>query len=414
MTYVTIVGCDLHDRSMILQTAVGKGNPEEKRFGNDLQGRAAMIEYLIQFARRTGSSRIVFVYEASGQGYGLYDLLADQGIECFILSPTHIPQSAKSRKNKTDPKDAMRLLELARGYVLAGNPLPTVWTPPQRVRDDRELIRARLEAGESCTRVKLQIFSMLKRRGITLPNWFTKHRNWTKRLVKWLETQAQRMDEVVEPVLSNLIARCETLRLQMIDFEKHIKHLSRTNRYNDACEELRKLRGVGLLTAMTFLTEMGDLTRFSNRRQVAAYLGLCPSSSESGDSNDRKGHITRQGPSRVRKVLCQAAWAAVRLDPEMHQRWERIKGGKSGRGKKAIVAVMRHLGIVMWHVASAGSACRRSCGKPRFGHRAGPRLGLDKRGPPHSPHHRHGPKAARGEGRGDGEANGARRTRYSK
>ena len=88
------------------------------------------------------------------------------------------------------------------------------------------------------------------------------------------------MDEVVEPVLSNLIARCETLRLQMIDFEKHIKHLSRTNRYNDACEELRKLRGVGLLTAMTFLTEMGDLTRFSNRRQVAAYLGLCPSSSE--------------------------------------------------------------------------------------------------------------------------------------
>ena len=86
---------------------------------------------------------------------------------------------------------------------------------------------------------------------------------------------------------------------------------------------------------------------------MAAYLGLCPSSFESGEASDRKGHITRQGPGRVRKVLCQASWAAVRLDPEMHERWERIKGGKSGRGKKAIVAVMRHLGIGMWHVALA-------------------------------------------------------------
>ena len=74
----------------------------------------------------------------------------------------------------------------------------TVWTPPQRVRDDRELIRARLETGESCTRVKLQIFSMLKRRGIALPDWFRKNRGWTKRFVKWLETQAETMDEAVQ------------------------------------------------------------------------------------------------------------------------------------------------------------------------------------------------------------------------
>ncbi len=353
MTHVTIVGCDLHDRSMLLKTSVGKNEPEEKKFVNDFTGRAAMIDYLIQFAQRTDSSRIVFVYEASGQGFGLYDLLSDQGIECFVLSPTHIPQSAKSKKNKTDPKDAMRLLELARAHILAGNPLPTVWTPPQRVRDDRELVRARLEAGESCTRVALQIFSMLKRRGMALPDWFLKHRSWTKRFSKWLETQAEAMDEVVRPVLLNLLARRELLRLQMVDFEKHIKRLSGTKRYRAPCEELRKLRGVGLITAMTFLTEMGDLLRFSNRRQVGAYLGLCPSSFESGESNNRKGHITRQGPGRVRKVLCQASWAAVRLDSEIHRRWERIKGGKSGRGKKAIVAIMRHMGIVMWHVAKS-------------------------------------------------------------
>lgn len=304
MTQITIVGCDLHDRSMLIQTAAGKNDPELKKFGNDTEGRTAMIEYLVQFAQGTSSSRIVFVYEASGQGFGLYDLLTDQGIECFVLSPTHLPQSAKSKKNKTDPKDAMRLLELARAHVLAGNPLPTVWTPPQRVRDDRELIRARLETQESRTRVKLKIFSMLKRYGV-----------------------------------------------QVVAFEKHIRALSQTDRYQVACEYLRGLSGVGLLTAMTYLTEMGDLTRFSNRREVAAYLGLSPSSFESGESSNRKGHITRQGPGRVRKVLCQAAWAAVRRDAAIRSKWERIKGGKQGRGKIAIVAIMRHLGIVMWHMA---------------------------------------------------------------
>ena len=65
--------------------------------------------------------------------------------------------------------------------------------------------------------------------------------------------------------------------------------------------------GVGVLTAMVYLTEMGDLKRFCNRRQVASYVGLVPSMMESCKSGERKGHITHQGSFRVRKVLCQAS-----------------------------------------------------------------------------------------------------------
>ena len=101
---------------------------------------------------------------------------------------------------------------------------------------------------------------------------------------------------------------------------------------------------------MTFLTEIGDALRFSNRRQIAAYLGVIPSARESGEAGDRKGRITRQGPGRVRKVLCQASWTAVRLDPHVHQQWERIKGNGKKGGKKAIVAIMRKLAIQMWHI----------------------------------------------------------------
>ena len=100
-----------------------------------------MIELLWDVGKKHGAERIVFAYEASGQGYGLCDLLCDHGIECHVLSPTLLPKSPKSAKLKTDAKDAQMLLEQLRGFVLAGNPLPVVWTPPQRLRDDRELVR---------------------------------------------------------------------------------------------------------------------------------------------------------------------------------------------------------------------------------------------------------------------------------
>jgi transposase len=351
MSQVIMVGCDLHDRSMLLRIAAGSGEPEERSFANDGPGRVAMLEHLFAFARRHGARRIVFVYEASGQGYGLYDLLTDQGIDCHVLSPSHLPKSAKRKKQKTDSKDAQMLLEQVRAHVLAGNSLPTVWTPPQALRNDRELVRARLETAEAQTRVKLQIFAMLKRFGVELPDWFRTNRSWTKRFVQWLRGQAQRLASVVIPVLETQIVRFEMFQRQLVDLDRHLRHLSRSPLYREVCKALRELPGVGLLTAMTFLTEMGDMTRFDNRRQVAAYLGLCPSSSESGDADDRKGHITHQGPGRVRKVLCQAAWSAVRTDDATRATWERIKRGSPKRGKKAIVAVMRQMAIRLWHVA---------------------------------------------------------------
>ena len=78
MNQVIIVGCDLHDRSLLLKAACGMGAPHQKSFLNDCQGRQAMLDFLLDFAQQHKADRIVFVYEASGQGYGLYDFLTDQ------------------------------------------------------------------------------------------------------------------------------------------------------------------------------------------------------------------------------------------------------------------------------------------------------------------------------------------------
>jgi transposase len=345
---------------MFLNYAVGTEAPRQRSFANDRQGRQSMIEFLVDGARRRGSNRIVFVYEASGQGFGLYDLLTDQGIECHVLSPVHLTKSAKRKKNKTDAKDARHLFEAARAHVLAGNELPVVWPPPRVLRNDRELIRARLETAEAGTALKLQILALLKRQECTPP----KNHHWSKRFLRWLKDLAALLPQTVAPVLAGLLVRLEVIGQQLVQLNQALRRLSQAERYRAPCAALRQLPGVGLLTAMAFLTEMGDLTRFPNRRTVAAYLGLTPAAQESGDVTDRKGHITRQGPSRLRKVLCQAAWAAVRWDEKVRGDWERIRGDRPQRGKKAIVAVMRRMGIRLWHVALATGVSSELAARP--------------------------------------------------
>ena len=114
MSKTIMIGCDLHDRWMLLRYAIDAGEPQQKSFRNDREGRWKMIEWFSELAAKHQIERIVFAYEASGQGYGLSDLLEENGIECYVLSPTLLPKTPKSAKQKTDAKDAQMLLAAPR------------------------------------------------------------------------------------------------------------------------------------------------------------------------------------------------------------------------------------------------------------------------------------------------------------
>jgi transposase len=364
MSKTIMIGCDLHDRSMLLRYAVDSAEPQQLACDNDARGRRRMIARLKSIAQKNDARRIVFAYEASGLGHGLSDQLDGEGIECYVLSPTHLPKTPKSAKQKTDARDAQMLLEQLRGFVLAGNSLPVVWTPPQRLRDDRELVRARIDVADELTRVKLKITTLFKAREIKIASP-TKTR-WTKAFVRWIrEDVIPTLDLTVATKLKLLLDRFELYRREQGELDKALKKLSGEKRYKVVCAELRKLPGVGLLVAMSFLTEMGDLNRFSNRRQIAAYLGLCPSSNESGQKNDRKGRITRQGPARLRKVLCQAAWVSVNKCDQSAETYHRIRQNQKHRTKKALVALMRKLGIRMWHIGLSCGVSSELVGRER-------------------------------------------------
>jgi transposase len=141
----------------------------------------------------------------------------------------------------------------------------------------------------------------------------------------------------------------KTLREEIRQIDKPLEAMAEEERHKPIVEELRKEHGVGLLTALVYRTEIGYAGRFRRGRQVGKFSGLTPTSHESGQQNDRKGHISRQGPPRLRKILCQASWAHIRNDPRSKRLYQRLVRRNPKKKKIAIVAVMRQLAVRLWH-----------------------------------------------------------------
>jgi len=347
-----LTGCDSHDKSMLLKIAHNDGAPQMRSFGSDREGRQKMTEHLKRCAKEVGGAEIVFGYEASGQGFGLYDDLKEAGIRCLVLAPTNLPRSPKSERDKTDEKDAQRVLDEIRAHVLAGKELSSVWVPDPQTRDDREVVRSRLDAAEKLSAIRIQIQSLLKRNDLRRPRGVSAP--WTKPFRAWLlglSKAPSALEAGARTALSSLLRQVEFLEEEVERLDQEVDRLSQTQRYREPVLELRKLKGVGVLTAMVFLTEMGDMARFCNRRQIGAYLGLAPTTYESGEAQDRKGHITHFGPWRVRRVLCQAFWCRMRTDAKEKAWFERWAQKHPKRKKVGVVAGMRRLGVRMWHRA---------------------------------------------------------------
>jgi len=352
-----IVGCDMSDRNLMLQWAEDRGVSQKRCFSNDVDGRAAMAGMLKRRAQGAGGAKIVFAYEAGPHGFGLADTLSEEGIECHVLAPTHLAHSAKSRKQKTDEKDALRIFEALRAHLLAGNRLPKVWVPDPTTRDDRELVRTRLDVGQKATRTRSQIRMLLKRQAVAPApevgkGWTQKHRAWLRGLIG----SPSPLKSGAQTALASLLRQWEMLNGEIEGLDQAIELLAGQPRYRAQVQALDAMVGVGVLGAMVFLTEMAQLTRFTNRRDVGAYFGLVPSSNETGERQDRKGHITHQGPARLRRVLSQIAWTRARLDPTEKEVYARLVKKNPKKKKIPLVACMRRTGIAMWHVALAAQA----------------------------------------------------------
>jgi transposase len=134
-----------------------------------------------------------------------------------------------------------------------------------------------------------------------------------------------------------------------------LKELARRPRWAKPAALLQTMPGVGLITALTVLAELGDVTRFHSRAAVANYAGLVPVIRDSNESRYHGG-ITHRGSSHLRHVMTEAAWMAVSRAPAYADLFARVSGRK---GKAvAIVAVARRMLEDAWTILRRDEAFR--------------------------------------------------------
>jgi transposase len=111
---------------------------------------------------------------------------------------------------------------------------------------------------------------------------------------------------------------------------------------------LQSLKGVGPVTAATLMAELPELGQLSGK-EIAALVGLAPRTRDSGRRRARA--TTGHGRPGVRRVLFNAARAAIRWNPVMKEFYERLVKDNQRPGKVALTAVMRKLLVVLNAIA---------------------------------------------------------------
>jgi hypothetical protein len=116
---------------------------------------------------------------------------------------------------------------------------------------------------------------------------------------------------------------------------------------------LMQLPGIALITAMTVLAAIGDITRFAHAKELVGYSGPGASVHDSGQTH-RTGHMTKQGRKELRTVLVAAMWRTVECSDHWRVEFERLT--RRMPPAKAIVALARKMLVVIWHVLTEQAA----------------------------------------------------------
>jgi hypothetical protein len=153
------------------------------------------------------------------------------------------------------------------------------------------------------------------------------------------------------------VATLDHIVPQIAAVDAELRRLSTSERWAEQVPYLLQLPGIALLSAMTILSAIGDVTRFPSAKQLVGYAGLGAGVHDSGKSHRDKG-ITKQGRRDLRFVLVEAARTAVQTHP--YWKHEFVRLAKRIGEHKAVVAIARKLLIVVWHVLMAKSADRRA------------------------------------------------------
>lgn len=255
------------------------------------------------------NANLKVAYESGFCGFWIQRSFAQKGIHCDVVHAADIPGSNKELIRKTDKVDSRKI---AKG--LKNNDLNCIYIPDEQLESDRQLLRSRTKIVKDTTSVKNRIKAFLKVKGIIIPPAY-KSNKWTKIFIAWLQS-LEHNNVSARIAFTSYIDEVIFLSEKQKELNIAIESLSKTIYYSDNTNLLRTVPAIGILSAMTILTELGDISRFKNQDHLFSYCGLTPDCHSSGDT-ERIGKVSRRGNIFVKTILIECAWVAVRKDPAL-------------------------------------------------------------------------------------------------
>jgi transposase len=280
-----------------------------------------------KFLSRFGGRELEVALEATTGWRFVVEELRRVGAEVHLAEPAETAGLRGPKKRaKNDRADARHLREL-----LMIKRLPESWIPPEHILDLRERVRLRHTLSEQRSEWQQRIQATLYHHGCP-----QRRQLMTGEGREWLA--AQRLPAAACEQITVAIAMVDALEVQIAPLDRELRAYARRQA---GCKALLTHYGIGELTAVTILAELGDCTRFSSSRQAVRYAGMDITVHQS-DQRRAPGHISRQGPPALRWALYEAAQVARRGERSPDREYyletkERIGGGR------ACIAVARKL-----------------------------------------------------------------------
>lgn len=276
------------------------------------------------------------VYEAGFNGFYSCRRLRELGINCNVIHAADVPTGNKEKIQKLDPVDSRKLAR-----SLRGKEFEPIDVPGPILEADRTLVRQRFRVMKDVTRTKSRVKSLLFQFNINVPERFTngQTRSWSKVYINWMK-ELQLEHESLRHTLDNYLRIGEMQRKELLFVNKQVRLLSQTYVYRNNYNLLISLPGIGFLTAMTFLVQIGDMKRFKTLDDLCDYIGLVPMMKGSGPKL-YTGKMINRGRKELKIMIIEAAWDAVRMDPALMAKFNELT--RRMNKNKAIIRIARKL-----------------------------------------------------------------------
>lgn len=286
--------------------------------------------------------------EAIGSWYWIVEEIERAGCRPMLVNP-YKAKLMMGQTNKSDRLDVHGLNLLQRSGTL-----PTVWVPPARLRDLRELTRTRLSFTRDRTRAKNRIHATLAKYNLRLDGVSDIFGQRGRQL---LEAQLQRLPRYAHMTITMMLQHLDELCAHIRTIEVELQQLLTVT---PEMQRIKSLPGVGTILAATIALEVGPVDRFGSAGRLAAYAGTTPRLHASG-GKIRHGRL-RHDVNRTLKWAFAEAANSVAVNHTRHPQWHVSQLYRRIRGRKghavAVGAVARHLAEACYHVLNNKEAYR--------------------------------------------------------